>query len=357
MKEEDRIKQIKEEMAKTQYNKATEHHIGLLKAKIAKLEKVAEVKRKKKAGYGYSIKKTGDATVGLMGFPSSGKSTLLCLITNKESKVAPYAFTTTTVIPGILEIEGLKIQVLDLPGILEGASEGLGAGKEVLSVVRSVDLIVFVIDSTQVEQLDKLKKELYGAGVRLDLRPPDITFKKSSSGKGGVHITSTIKLTKINEEQIKRMLGYYGFINGEVTIREDVDENGFEDGLAGNRIYVPSLIVFNKCDLANPQKIPNSIATCGLTGEGSEELKKRIHEKLSLIRIYTKPRIGEVDFGKPLVMKRGATVADVCRKLHKDFVKYFRYAQVKGKSARFDWQKVGLGHRLEDGDVVNLAVK
>jgi ribosome-interacting GTPase 1 len=109
---------------KTQKNKTTEEHLGILKAKLAKLRRALYSKKKSK-GEGFGVSKHGTATVALVGFPSSGKSTLLTKLTNAESKSASYAFTTTSVIPGMMHYKGADIQLLDLPGIVEGASEGL----------------------------------------------------------------------------------------------------------------------------------------------------------------------------------------------------------------------------------------
>ena len=71
-----------------------------------------------------------------MGFPSVGKSTFLSKITKTKSEVAAYSFTTLTAIPGVLEYGGAEIQILDLPGIIEGASEGKGRGRQVISAAK-----------------------------------------------------------------------------------------------------------------------------------------------------------------------------------------------------------------------------
>ena len=118
-------------MKKTQINKKTEHHIGLLKAKLAKLRADLEKSTSSKGGgQTFEVKKGGDATIVLIGLPSVGKSTILNRLTNAKSKVASYAFTTLTVVPGIMRHNGADIQILDLPGIISGASSGRDGGEE-----------------------------------------------------------------------------------------------------------------------------------------------------------------------------------------------------------------------------------
>lgn len=87
-------------------------------------------------GAGFDVSKSGDARIALVGFPSVGKSTFLSKITKTKSEVAAYSFTTLTAIPGVLEYGGAEIQVLDLPGIIEGAAEGKGRGRQVISAAK-----------------------------------------------------------------------------------------------------------------------------------------------------------------------------------------------------------------------------
>jgi uncharacterized protein len=77
------------------------------------------------------VQRYGDGRVALIGFPSVGKSTLLSELTSTESEAAAYEFTTLTCIPGVIHYKGTKIQLLDLPGIIEGASQGKGRGRQV----------------------------------------------------------------------------------------------------------------------------------------------------------------------------------------------------------------------------------
>src|SRR5919197_3343180 len=184
----EKIKEIQDQIHKTQINKATEFHVGLLKAKIAKLKREQEENLHGRTVHtggeniGFDVKKAGDATIVLIGLPSVGKSTLLNKLTNAKSKIASYHFNTLTAVPGMMDYRGARIQVLDLPGIIEGASGGKGFGKRVLSVARGADLVLIVLDVFQPQHLGVLKKELAEAGIKLDEQPPNIVVEKTSMG-------------------------------------------------------------------------------------------------------------------------------------------------------------------------------
>jgi small GTP-binding protein len=96
--------------------------------------------------------KSGDARVALVGFPSVGKSTILSKLTKTESVAASYEFTTLTCIPGKIEYKGAQIQLLDLPGIIEGAAQGKGRGRQVIAVARTADIVLMMLDATKSEQ-------------------------------------------------------------------------------------------------------------------------------------------------------------------------------------------------------------
>ena len=73
-------------------------------------------------------------------------------MTNSFSEVGAYEFTTLTCVPGVVEYKGAKIQMLDLPGIIEGAKDGKGRGKQVIAVARTCNLILIVLDATRPAQ-------------------------------------------------------------------------------------------------------------------------------------------------------------------------------------------------------------
>ena len=350
-------------MAKTQINKATEHHIGLLKAKIAKLKREQEADIAKKSGAkqdGFDVKRSGDATVVLIGLPSVGKSTLLNKMTSAKSAIGAFQFTTLTVVPGMMEYKGARIQVLDLPGIIKGASTGKGLGKRILSVARTADLVLLVLDVFQPYHENVLVTELGNIGIRLNQLPPNITIEKASMG--GIAVAQQVRLTKITEKHLKDILHLYGLVSARVVTREDVTSEQLADHIAGNISYSKSITVLNKIDLVDEPflrdlktKIKSDVIEVSANADLNVKLlKDRIYEKLKFIRIYMRPKGEETDYKEPLIAREGDTVEDICNKLHRRLKREFRYGLVWGKSVKFGGQRVGLSHILVDEDVLTI---
>jgi small GTP-binding protein len=357
---EEEVRAIQEEIDKTQKNKATEHHLGRLKAKMARLkdEMIKQAMAKGGGAGGYSVKKSGDATVTLVGFPSVGKSTLINKLTDANSEVGAYEFTTLDVIPGVMEYKDAKIQILDLPGLVKGAASGRGRGREVISVIRGCDLIILLIDVFNFQQLSVLEKELYDAGIRINQRAPDVTVTRTI--KGGVNVTSTVELG-IDEETIKTVLGEYRIHNALVNIREDITTDQMIDVVRGNRMYIPAVLVINKIDLvdrAYAKSLPKDAVLISADRElNLDTLRDVIYDQLGFINVYLKPQGDKADLEEPMIMREGCTIGDVCDRLHKDFRRKFRYAKVWGDSAKHAGQRVGLDHQLCDGDIVTVIIQ
>ncbi|KAK6914703.1 GTP binding protein, second domain [Dillenia turbinata] len=247
----ERIKEIEAEMARTQKNKATGYHLGQLKAKIAKLR------------------------TQLLEPP---KSTLLTLLTGTHSEAASYEFTTLTCIPGIIHYNDTKIQLLDLPGIIEGASEGKGLGRQVIAVAKSSDLVLMVLDASK------------------------IYFKKKKTG--GISFNSTMPLTHVDEKLCYQILHEYKIHNAEVLFREDATVDDLID-----------IDVIGIDDVDRLARQPNSVViSCNLK-LNLDRLLARMWDEMGLVRVYTKPQGQQPDFTDPFVLSasRGwCTVEDVC---------------------------------------------
>lgn len=350
MSTSEEIKELEEEIKNTPYNKSTERHIGRLKAKLAQLREKEE-KQKSKSGTTYSVKKEGDATVVLVGFPSVGKSTLLNQLTGAKSEVAHYDFTTLQPIPGMLDYKGAKIQLVDAPGVIEGASKGRGGGKEVMSTVRAADLILIITDIFNLEHIELIKNELYNAGIRLNQYPPQVIIRKKE--KGGINITSTSPLS-IDEQTIVSILKEYKIHNADVIFREDVSVDKLIDAILKSRVYTPSVTAVNKIDLGETDVEGEDVVPISAEkGVNLDNLVQEIYNKLNFIRVYLKPPSQKPDYEEPLVIKKGSTIEDVCKKLHKNMYRNLKHAKVWG-SSKFDGQRVSIEHVLEDEDVLTI---
>jgi small GTP-binding protein len=355
------IEEFEEEISTTKYNKATQHHVGLVKAKIARLKREVETEAKKGGKHlGFSVKKQGDATVVFVGFPSVGKSTLLNALTNAKSEVGAYDFTTIDVIPGMLLYQGAEIQLLDIPGLITGAAKGFGRGREVLSVIKGADLIIIVMDTRSAPKYNLILEELYNADIRLNGSPPDVTVKRH--GFGGIDLGTTRRLTKIDKETVKGIMRELGFANASIVIRKDITADELVDVLEANRVYIPAVVAMNKMDtLDSAEKarvgrtIKPDIFISSENKTNIEELKELVFQKLGLIRIYMKRPGVEADLDEPMIMHKGATVEDICIKVHRDLMKIFRYAKVWG-SSKFPGQHLGETYVLKDKDIVQLVL-
>ncbi len=374
-KVEDKIKELEERLANTKVNKATQKSINFIKASLAKLrdDLIRIVSSKKGGGSGFGIKKSGDTQVAFIGFPSVGKSSLLNLLTkgDTKSKVAAYDFTTITAIPGMMDIEKAKIQLIDLPGIILGASAGKGRGKEVLGAIRSAELILIIIcflsDGTiNFGDLDIIRSELGNAGIRLNTRPARIVIKKQT--KGGLHFS--YKGNQImDSEEVKALMNDLGVNNAGVYFSEpNITPDQLIDCVYGNRVYIKEFVVINKSDLMktpiSPEKITKAIGhdhwvmISAKNEENINSLRHKTFKELDLIRVYLKPPREEADMEEPIILRRGDTLEVLCRKIHNRFIKDYRYSLVWGKSVKHPGQKFEkMDHIIEDGDIISIYLK
>jgi len=348
----DKIKEIEEEMNRTQKNKATEHHLGKLKAQLAKLrrELLEDSSKTGPAGEGFAVQKFGNARVSLVGFPSVGKSSMLSKLTDTQSRVDAAEFTTLTCVPGVLYYNNCKLQLLDLPGIIDGAAHGKGNGRQVLAVAKASDLLLIVLEPNHgIEQRRSILRELDAMGIRINRKPPDVTFRHTKVG--GVKLTSTCKLTKIDEQTCRVILHEYKVHNCELILREDITADDFIDVIEGNRKFIDALFVYNKIDTISMEDVdelarrPNSIVVSVNMGLGLDYLLEKIWEKLELVRVYTKRKGDHPDFDDPIILtkgRKGCDIKAICNTIHKDFINEFKYALVWGRSAKFSPQNCGL---------------
>lgn len=365
-----KIADIEYEMARTQKNKATNAHLGLLKAKLAKLRAQVIGEGNKSgggggAGAGFEVSKTGDARVGFVGFPSVGKSTLLNKMTGQESEVASYEFTTLTCIPGIVYHKGAKIQMLDLPGIIEGAKDGKGRGKQVISTAMSCSLILIVLDVMKpLFQKKKIEYELEGFGIRLNKKPPDITFKKREKGGMAFSVAPGYTLIDCDEESITSVLKEYRIMNAQVRVNCNATIDEIIDVIEGGRKYCPCIYVMNKIDQITIEEldiiaeVPHYCPICAHHEWNMDGLLDMCWKYMDLLRIYTKPKGQIPDYTAPVILpSEKNTIEEFCIRIHKTLLAQFKVALVWGTSVKHNPQRCGKDHRLMDEDVVQIIKK
>lgn len=271
--------------------------------------------------------------------------------------------------------------MLDLPGIIEGAKDGKGRGRQVIAVAKTCHLIFIVLDVNK-PLMDKkvIENELEGFGIRINKSPPNITFKKKD--KGGLNISSTVPLTHIDHDvsvqrsrscqiqlltrfwqEIKAVMSEYRIASADIAIRCDATVDDLIDILeAKNRHYIPVLYALNKIDAISIEeldllyRIPDSVPISSEHGWNIDELLEQMWDHLKLRRVYTKPKGKMPDYNEPVVLRSTAcTVEDFCQAIHKDLKDMFKHAIVYGKSVKHQPQRVGLSHELADEDIITIV--
>uniref|UniRef100_A0A8C4XNN9 Developmentally regulated GTP binding protein 2 n=1 Tax=Falco tinnunculus TaxID=100819 RepID=A0A8C4XNN9_FALTI len=342
---------------------ATEYHLGLLKAKLAKYRaQLLEPSKSSAAkGEGFDVMKSGDARVALIGFPSVGKVSDACLGLLRQLRCPAQGFQ----LPILLfpfQYKGANIQLLDLPGIIEGAAQGKGRGRQVIAVARTADVVIMMLDATKGEvQRALLEKELESVGIRLNKSKPNIYFKPKKGG--GISFNSTVTLTQCSEKLVQLILHEYKIFNAEVLFREDCSPDEFIDVIVGNRVYMPCLYVYNKIDQISMEEVdrlarrPHSVViSCGMK-LNLDYLLEKLWEYLALTCIYTKKRGQRPDFTDAIILRKGASVEHVCHRIHRSLASQFKYALVWGTSTKYSPQRVGLTHMMEHEDVIQIVKK
>lgn len=245
----------------------------------------------------FSVPKEGAAQVVLVGPPNAGKSSLLKALTGRQVAVGDYPFTTLRPIAGIVKLGGAGVQLVDLPGLLDGAVDGKGGGRALLACVRSADALIYVVPATEQGALDAL------AVVEEVEKEAEITLP-----------------------------------TGVVLTKMDLD--GSEE-----------LLPFVAENLA-----PYPIITCSTsTLAGLDDVRQLIWELTGLIRVYPKRRGGLKD-EEPIVLKPQSTVEEFVVSIHRDWLMRFKQARISGPSAKYAGMAVGLNHVLKDGDIVELIM-
>jgi uncharacterized protein len=238
-----------------------------------------------------SVRREGAAQIALVGPPNVGKSSILQALSEIQIKTGDYPFTTLRPVPALTRIGGVLVQLVEIPGLLAGASEDRGGGRALLGVLRSADAIVYC--------------------ARPDADPAELRAVRTEVERAGIDKPAFLAATR-------------------------ADEAG-EGRLERLRAAFPDLEV-----------IPVSV----IDEASLDAFREAAWRLTGLIRVRLRT-MGETD-PEPLALEPGSTVADVADSVHHDLAESFGGARVWGPSARFDGQRVGRDHVVQDGDVVEI---
>ncbi|MDV3104425.1 OBG GTPase family GTP-binding protein [Thermococcus waiotapuensis] len=365
----EKIRALEKMYAMVPKHKGTEKLRLQIKRKLSELRKELEKQgqtRKGSGGPSMAVKKEGAAQIVLAGLPNVGKSSLLKALTNVEVDVADYAFTTVEPIPGMMHHRDVQIQLVEVPGLVEGAAFGKGMGPQLLSVIRNADAIAIVVDLSQdpVKQVETLLTEFERAGIKVNKRKPKVEIKKTAMG--GIVINGQENI-KGDIQEVINMLREERIHSAEITVKEPVTLEEFADAIDDSLVWRRAIIIANKGDAPgskeNYEKLVKAygdrfkiVPVSAERKINLEKLKDELYELAEIIRVFTKSP-GEEPAYPPVALKRGSTVIDLAERIHADFAKNFRYARVWGKSVKFPGQRVGADHVLEDGDIVEIHTR
>lgn len=282
------------------------------------------------------IKKEGTGQIVIVGMPNSGKSWLLNKIIGKEiTPVTPYPFATKEPTPAMLDYQGAAIQIVELPALIEGSSEGKAQGREIMGIIRNADAVLFTITSE--EDKKTLIDELTKSYIYLNRVRPPISVKASSFV--GIQISGKDFL-KFPVDQLEEYLKNTGYANSQVLISGPINSLGDVIEALNEKIC------YKKAAFINTYKVTDDL----LPG-----LKTQLFLALDKILVYTKKPGADADLNAPVPINKDATVLDLAQTLHKDFAKNLKFAKVWG-STKFPGQTVGPDYVLKNKDIVEIAI-
>jgi len=302
----EKIAALEEMMAVMPKHKGTDHLRAELRSRMAKLTQQLS----KKSGAQRSsmtIEREGAAQVAVVGLPNSGKSSLVSLVTKASPIVADYPLTTHSALPGMMEYEDIKIQLIDTPPLAPQTIQWW-----LPPMIRRADALLIIIDLSYdpVLQVEETIRELEKMRV--------VTEDEAPENK---------EITTWNKKALI------------VANKSDLDEGGF-NRKALEKEYL--------------ERLPMAIISTR-DGSGIDKLKQQIYELLDIIRVYTKAPGKKPDMTDPVVLPIGSTLTDAANSIHKDFASKLRYARIWG-SGKHEGVMIKKDHILEDGDIIELHI-
>jgi ribosome-interacting GTPase 1 len=315
------------------------------------------------------IEKGASAQIVLVGMTNVGKSCLMCATTNSKVQVTPTPFSTHEPIPGIMNHEDVQFQIVEAPAVMEGAYEGKAGGNVTLGLARNADGVILMMDLGRdpVVQLELILAELEKSRVLVYKPSGRVDIDRRHTGTA-LRVTLVGKLLDCTMSEVEQLLRDYNIHDAIVRITGEVSLQDVEDAVFESTIYKPAVIVANKLDLPNAQtnlqllkqhvksKLPIVAMSCEQK-QGMVELGKALFDALGIIRIYTKEPGSKAHSDHPFALRKGATIADLAKNIHKELASNFMFAMVWAKRLPFSPKKVGVNFALEDKDIVEIHAK
>lgn len=319
----ERLDCLKEMLRTIPKHKGTDHLQADIKSRIKDLTEELAGPRKgaKRKGPTHTVRPEGAAQVALLGPPNSGKSALHARLTGSRTEIGPYPLTTREPIPGMLPVEDVNIQLIDLPPIAADYMEPW-----IVNALQPADAALLVVDLSDPDCVDQV------LSIQARLGEKKIYLQESWSALGG----------------------------DQKDERQEDEDDPF-------RIELPTLLIANKSDLdPDPGEVDvleellgvrfPAIACSATTGVGCDAIGPLLFRGLEIVRVYTKTPGKPFVKDKPFTVRRGQTILEVARLVHKDIAAGLRYARVWGRNV-YDGQQVGPDHLVDDEEVVELHMR
>ncbi|NPV80848.1 MAG: TGS domain-containing protein [Firmicutes bacterium] len=316
---EEKIAALEEMLAVIPKHKGTEKLQADIKTRLSRLRSEAERRPRGARQDPFLIPKEGAGQVVLIGFPNSGKSSIVGTLTRAKVTIADYPFSTSLPVAGMMPYEDIMIQLVDMPPI---TSDGAMPGQA--GAMRNSDAMLIVLDASSDDCVDQME------GCLGFMRERRILMEERIEGVRG--ITPDQCLIAVTKVDLPR----------EFSLDERLDIS----------FSSPALDNFRILEELGPRNIKMIPVSCK-TGFNIELLRTWIFRVLGIIRIYSKIPGKEPDMDAPFILKDGATVIDMAAAVHRDFPQRLKHARIWG-SARFPGQSVPRDYVLKDKDIVEL---
>jgi uncharacterized protein len=370
----EKMQKMQEFLACVPQHKGTMKLRGEIKRKIAIIRNDLEEKKRKGTGKSSGgpklfVEKEGTAQIALLGDTNVGKSCLMSALTNANVTVSPTPYCTREPVPGIMNYMDVQFQVVEAPALMHGSADGRAWGLQTLGLARNADGLILMVDLSRdpVAQLELVLGELEKTRVLVAKPKGKVDIDRRYAG-ASLRIILVGKLLGTTMREVEDLLRSYKIndaivrISGEVTL-EDVEDAVFE-----STIYKPTLVVANKMDVKGAERnlrvlkkyLNGKLQVIPISCErriGLDALGRALFDSLGVIRIYTKEPGMRVHSDHPFALRRGATVNELAKNIHKEFVVNFLFAMVWAKRLQFSPKKVGLNFVLEDGDIVEIHTR